>query len=252
MDGVREYAVVVGASRGLGLALCEELHRRGYEVSAVCRSSENELASSSAISFVGGCDITSVEGVDKMIRHVGARAVNILIINAGVLNPDTLATFSASEAMHHFHVNSIAPVILSQTLAPRLAQGARLGLITGRMGSIQDTAQGGRPEGCYAYRMSKSALCMAGTLLHRDLQGQGISVRLLDPGKVASDLSSRYGSRNPDGSPAQGWQSPDEAAQVVLNNLFRDTLDTSDLTAAAATTFPLVNIYGPEGLIRPW
>ncbi|MBT8070608.1 MAG: SDR family NAD(P)-dependent oxidoreductase, partial [Gammaproteobacteria bacterium] len=61
--------------------------------------------------------------------------------------------------------------------------------ITSRMGSIEDNTSGGY----YGYRMSKAAVNMAGMSLARDLQEVGVSVALLHPGMVATDMTGGRG-----------------------------------------------------------
>jgi NAD(P)-dependent dehydrogenase (short-subunit alcohol dehydrogenase family) len=62
-------------------------------------------------------------------------------------------------------------------------------IITSRMGSIDDNTSGGS----YGYRMSKAAVNMAGKSLSVDLKDSGISVFLLHPGWVSTDMTGRSG-----------------------------------------------------------
>jgi NAD(P)-dependent dehydrogenase (short-subunit alcohol dehydrogenase family) len=91
-------------------------------------------------------------------------------------------------------VNALAPLQLVATLRPRLAAGAKIGLVTSRMGSIGDNSSGGY----YGYRMSKAALNAAGMSLAHDLRGAGIAVFLLHPGYVRTDMTGGAGERSPD------------------------------------------------------
>ena len=67
-----------------------------------------------------------------------------------------------------------------------LSEGAKVILMTSRMGSIKDNSSGGS----YGYRMSKVALCMAGKSLAIDLKPNGIAVALLHPGLVRTRMTS--------------------------------------------------------------
>ena len=73
---------------------------------------------------------------------------------------------------------------LAGTLA-NLAAGSKVGIITSRMGSIDDNTSGGS----YGYRMSKVALSMAGKSLAHDLKPQGIAVAILHPGLVQTRMT---------------------------------------------------------------
>jgi NAD(P)-dependent dehydrogenase (short-subunit alcohol dehydrogenase family) len=74
--------------------------------------------------------------------------------------------------------------------------GAKVALISSRMGSIGDNVSGG----FYGYRMSKSALNVAGVSLARDLAPYGIAVAILHPGAVRTALTGGTGSIDVDES----------------------------------------------------
>ena len=70
-----------------------------------------------------------------------------------------------------------------------MTPGAKVALITSRMGSIADNSSGGS----YGYRMSKAALNAAGRSLAIDLAARGIAVGLLHPGYVRTDMTGGSG-----------------------------------------------------------
>jgi NAD(P)-dependent dehydrogenase (short-subunit alcohol dehydrogenase family) len=90
---------------------------------------------------------------------------------------------------HQFEVNALAPLRLTALLAPQFAQGAKLVLITSRMGSVADNTSGGY----YGYRMSKAALNAAGRSLAHDLAPRGVAVALLHPGFVQTPMTGGRG-----------------------------------------------------------
>jgi NAD(P)-dependent dehydrogenase (short-subunit alcohol dehydrogenase family) len=106
------------------------------------------------------------------------------ILNAGILEADNLESFSAESLRRQFELNALAPLLLARALLPNLPAGSKLGLITSRMGSIDDNGSGGY----YGYRMSKVALNMAGRSLAVDLKPRGIAVAILHPGMVATRM----------------------------------------------------------------
>jgi NAD(P)-dependent dehydrogenase (short-subunit alcohol dehydrogenase family) len=90
---------------------------------------------------------------------------------------------------HQFSVNAIGPLRVTSALLPKLGPGSKIGIITSRMGSIEDNTSGGY----YGYRMSKAAVNMAGKSLALDLREREIAVALLHPGMVATDMSGGQG-----------------------------------------------------------
>lgn len=184
--------VVTGTNRGIGLEICRQLHARGDKVFAACRTRSKEL---DAI----GCDV--IEGVDVASEAAGAaitralagRSIDVLLHNAGMLVPDSLDTIDFEQMKRQFEVNTIGPLRLTRSLLPLLASGSKIGLVSSRAGSIGDKPGGG----LYGYRISKTALNMAGANLARDLSGRGISVAILHPGFIRTEMTGGSGNEDP-------------------------------------------------------
>jgi NAD(P)-dependent dehydrogenase (short-subunit alcohol dehydrogenase family) len=184
-------SLVTGANRGIGLALCDQLAARGDHVIAVCRESSPDLAALN-VEVIDGVDVGVPATVRALPDRLGDRRIDLLINNAGVgrwRSDDLLSEETLEEVLLQFRVNAIGPVIVTQALLPLLAEGARVGIVTSRMGSIADNTSGG----AYGYRMSKAAVNAAGKSLALDLADRGIAVALLHPGYVQTDMTSGRG-----------------------------------------------------------
>jgi NAD(P)-dependent dehydrogenase (short-subunit alcohol dehydrogenase family) len=77
-----------------------------------------------------------------------------------------------------------------------MKEGTKLGLVTSLMGSVTDNTSGGY----YGYRMSKSALNIAGKSLSVDLKNKGVVVTLLHPGYVKTQMTDYMGNVPPETS----------------------------------------------------
>ncbi|MEO1003032.1 MAG: SDR family oxidoreductase [Cyanobacteria bacterium J06638_7] len=176
--------LVTGANRGIGLAFCRRFQARGDAVVAVCRTPSAELEQL-GVRVEAGLDITAAGAGADLLQRLGDLSIDVLIHNAGRLEADSLESVSADGLRRQFEVNAIAPLILSRALLPALRPGAKLVLITSRMGSIADNGSGGY----YGYRMSKVALGMAGASLAIDLKPRGIAVAILHPGLVSTRMT---------------------------------------------------------------
>lgn len=211
MASAMTFAVVTGANRGIGLALVAALKQRGDGVLAACRASSPELAELD-VEVVEGVDVATDDGIAKLKASVGHRAVDLLVNNAGIFVwNDGLGKLDVASIRKQFEVNALAPLLVTEALRPTFAKGAKVALITSRMGSIDDNTSGGS----YGYRMSKAALNMAGKTLAVDLRSSGIAVALLHPGMVKTDMIGDLA----------GAISPSESARGLLARIDELTIE---------------------------
>jgi NAD(P)-dependent dehydrogenase (short-subunit alcohol dehydrogenase family) len=180
--------LITGANRGIGLELCRQLVARGEEVIAVCRTPSSQL-SSMKLRVIAGIDVSTAESMLDLQDQAGPGGLDWVINNAGILSVENLDSLDFEAMEKQFRVNALGPLRVTSALLPKLGAGSKIGIITSRMGSIEDNTSGGY----YGYRMSKAAVNMASMSLARDLQGRGIAVALLHPGMVATDMTGGRG-----------------------------------------------------------
>jgi NAD(P)-dependent dehydrogenase (short-subunit alcohol dehydrogenase family) len=180
--------LITGANRGIGLELCRQLLARGDEVIAVCRRVSDELMALN-LRVIEGVDVSSDESIRGLQNESGLEGLDWLINNAGILSVENLDSLDFAAMERQFRVNALGPLRVTAALLPKLGAGAKIGIITSRMGSVEDNTSGGY----YGYRMSKAAVNMAGMSLARDLQQSGVAVALLHPGMVATEMTGRRG-----------------------------------------------------------
>lgn len=181
-------AVVTGANRGIGLELSRQLKARGYTVIAACRTGSPELHSID-LQIETGVDVSDQTSVAGLAKRLSGVAVDLLINNAGILRRESLDALDFAGVEEQFEVNALGPLRVTAALLPLMRDGAKVAIVTSRMGSIADNASGGY----YGYRMSKAAVNAAGVSLARDLARRGIAVALLHPGMVATEMTNRHG-----------------------------------------------------------
>ena len=180
--------LITGANRGIGLELCRQLSKRGDEVIAVCRQGNTEL-DTLGVQVIDGIDVADGDSVASLGAQLAGQRLDWLINNAGILSSQSLDNLDYEAMERQFRVNSLGPLRVSSALLRNLSDGSKIGIITSRMGSIDDNTSGGS----YGYRMSKAAVNMAGMSLSRDLHGRGIAVALLHPGMVATQMTGGRG-----------------------------------------------------------
>jgi NAD(P)-dependent dehydrogenase (short-subunit alcohol dehydrogenase family) len=180
--------LVTGANRGIGLELCKQLHGRGDEIIAVCRTVSADLQSLN-VRVIENIDVSSDESVDILRDQLANEKLDWLINNAGILSVETFDSLDFKAIEQQFKINAMGPLRVSVALSGNLSNGSKIGIITSRMGSIEDNSSGSY----YGYRMSKAAVNMAGVSLAHDLSRQGVAVALLHPGMVATEMTGGQG-----------------------------------------------------------
>jgi NAD(P)-dependent dehydrogenase (short-subunit alcohol dehydrogenase family) len=180
--------LVTGANRGIGLELCRQLSARGDEPVAVCRQSNAALEALN-IRVIEGIDVAVADAVRALSSRLEDLPLDWLINNAGILSVDSLDNLDYEGMERQFRVNALGPLRITSALLPNLPAGSKVGIVTSRMGSIEDNTSGGY----YGYRISKAAVNMAGMSLSRDLKDRGIAVALLHPGMVATEMTGGQG-----------------------------------------------------------
>jgi len=202
--------LVTGSNRGIGLELCRQLSQRGDEVIATCRH-ESEALAALDLRVLSGLDVTHEESVAKLASALHGQKLDVLIQNAGIFTEESLDDLDLGRVRRQLEVNTLGPLRVTMALLPALGRGAKLALITSRMGSIADNRSGSY----YGYRISKAALNMAGATLAHDLRSRGVAVAILHPGMVATDMT------DGEGIPVE------ESAKGLLARIDALTLETS-------------------------
>ena len=185
--------LITGTNRGIGLEFTKQYLARGDRVIATCRDAAaatelSRLQDSNENLEVRQLDVASDASMQEFVKQLNGEAIDIFINNAGVYGPANVGfgEVDAQAWASVLHVNSIAPLILSQLLMPNLHLGKdkKMLYLTSKMGSIADNGGGGS----YIYRSSKTALNSVIKSLSIDLAGDGFSAAVLHPGWVLTDM----------------------------------------------------------------
>ncbi|MBE0364273.1 hypothetical protein PULV_a2566 [Pseudoalteromonas ulvae UL12] len=205
------HVVITGANRGIGLSFCQHYLAKGYEVTAVVREASSELKAL-ALNVIDGIDVSLAEDVASLTQRLNGRSIDILINNAGIFHNETLADIDFDAIVKQLEINSLGPIRVTAALQKNLVEGAKVAMITSRMGSIADNTSGGY----IGYRMSKAALNAASVSLAHELKPRGIAVAILHPGFVQTQMVGFAGDI-----------SPQEASSRLIARIDELTLDTT-------------------------
>ena len=186
-----KQVLLIGASRGLGLALAEEWLRNGWHVVATVRGTArtrlHDLADAHGASLeIETVDITEPEQVEALHRRLASRSFDLLFVNAGVTNePEgTVAETSTEEFVRVMVTNALSPLRVVETLADLVTPTGTIGVMSSGQGSVANNENGGHE----VYRGSKAAL---NTFMRSYAARRSEDTRtlvLLAPGWVRTDL----------------------------------------------------------------
>lgn len=188
--------LVTGANRGIGLELTRQLLARGDRVIATCRKpGQAHALDALAGDHPGRLQIVPLDvaeaashrallGELPLLLGDGGR-LDRVIQNAGVLHSgERFGQVTEAALLDSLRTNASGPFLLGQSLAPWLADGAKLASLSSILGSMTDTDNFSTPS----YRISKAAQNMASRLLAAALADRGIIVLALHPGWVRTDM----------------------------------------------------------------
>jgi len=190
-DGNSSTVLIVGASRGLGLALAKEYLARDWRVIATERSDARtglrDLAEAHPDRLeIERLDIAARDQIGALRRRLSGRAIDLLFVNAGVTNDpeETIGEVSTEEFTRVMVTNALGPMRVIEALQDLVPPTGMIAAMTSGLGSVADNEAGGWE----VYRASKAAL---NTLMrsfaarHKD---SGRSLALVAPGWVRTDM----------------------------------------------------------------
>lgn len=185
--------LITGANRGIGLELTQKYAADGWEVLACCRNPEEakalqKLSKNNSAVQVHRLDVTSAQQITSLAGTLKGKSIDILLNNAGYYGPknEKLGKIDYVEWAKTLEINTIAPLIVSQAFISHVAASEQkvIATVSSKMGSIQENTSGGS----YVYRSSKTAVNQVMKSLSIDLKDQGITVIILHPGWVQTDM----------------------------------------------------------------
>ena len=181
-------ALIIGASRGIGLGLAQELAARGWHVFASERRPGEALAEAAmgAPIDVVRADVTDSESLATLASGIHERSLDVVLVNAGIIGGDHQLVEEAStdEVTHVMMTNAVGPARAAKRMLPLLRDGGTLAFMTSRMGSVADSS-----GGFDLYRMSKAAQnILARGIFEQNAKARGIAVLSLHPGWVQTEM----------------------------------------------------------------
>jgi short-subunit dehydrogenase len=208
--------LITGASSGLGAALARQLAGQEAVVGLIARRRDRlaevlaDCQRTSPGSAMWAADLADTSAAGELALRAWdvLGGIDVLVNNAAIPKRRPVTELDPVEVEAVMRVNFFAAMRLTLALLPRmLARGSgmivNVSSVGGRLGIIHETA----------YCASKFALCGWSEAMAVDLHGTGVSVKLIEPGPVDTEIWDQPGSEEP------LYQGPKVAADVVAEGI---------------------------------
>ncbi len=183
--------LLIGASRGLGLAPVTQWAREGCEVVATVRGSGrtslHDLADADPTHVeIETLDITEPAQITALHDRLAGRVFDRLFVNAGVTNQSegTVAQTSVEEFIRVMVTNALSPLRVIEALHDLVDPAGTIGVMSSGQGSVANNERGGHE----VYRGSKAALNTFMRSYAARHKGERRTLVLMAPGWVRTDL----------------------------------------------------------------
>jgi NADP-dependent 3-hydroxy acid dehydrogenase YdfG len=175
-------ALVTGASRGIGLAVADELRAAGAHVVRLARSLQD---GSEERETTLRCDVTQPEDVARAVKTVKAElgVPDIVVSNAGLFIIKPLAETSAADFVQSVATNLTGPFLIAHALVPDMVQRGSGHLVT--IGSSSDRIA---YPGNTAYGASKHGVRGLHEVIAAEVARTGVRTTLISPGRVDTEM----------------------------------------------------------------
>lgn len=182
--------LITGANRGLGLEFTRQYAADDWRVFAACRdpAGARDLAAVEGDVSAETLDVDDGPQVAALANKLSGQPIDVLINNAGIYGPKdvTRDTVDYDAWGQVFRTNAMSPLAVSAAFAANVAQGGQKKIIT--LSSIMGSIAENDSSGDFIYRSSKAAVNAVMKSLAGDLKSEGITVAVLHPGWVRTDM----------------------------------------------------------------
>jgi NADP-dependent 3-hydroxy acid dehydrogenase YdfG len=217
----KQWALVTGASGGIGAAIAGELARAGVNTIIVGRNRAkldavaSNVSNGSQTAMAVTCDLTKVEDIDSLFDQVAAidEQLDILVHCAGVVEHGPLAGAPLGSLDRQYQANVRGPLLLTQRLLPKLkSPRGQIVFINSSVG-LKARANAGH------FSATQHAFKALADALREEVNAAGIRVMNVFPGRTATPRIASL--HELEGRPFQPevLLQPEDIASVVVNAL---------------------------------
>jgi NAD(P)-dependent dehydrogenase (short-subunit alcohol dehydrogenase family) len=191
LEGSPKSLLLIGASRGLGLAIAEQYLKQGWHVVGTVRGGDRTKLHALREHWKGQLEIETVDinipdEVVALRTGLKGRMLDLVLVNAGVKNDDreTIADVSTEEFVRVMVTNALSPLRAIETLEGLVPPGGTIAIMSSGQGSVTNNESGGYE----VYRASKAALNTLMRSFAARHARDNRTLLLLAPGWVRTDM----------------------------------------------------------------
>jgi short-subunit dehydrogenase len=186
-----KVVAITGASRGIGRALAHAYGKRGAKVALLARDAQaltevsRELTATGVTACAFRCDVSSDGECRVAVAAVRARfgRIDVLVSNAGITLLSPVASLSLQTLREVIEVNLLGPLRLIQLVLPEMQERGE-----GQIVVVSSVAAMRALPGLGGYSATKAGLHALTDALRVELEGSGIDVIAVAPGKTTTDI----------------------------------------------------------------
>ena len=186
-----KHLLLIGASRGLGVAMAAEFLNKGWNVVGTVRGSGRTNLHDLADEYEGrveieSLDITEPDQIAALQARLSGRSFDILFVNAGTANAndEPIVDVSTEEYARVMVTNALSPLRVIETLQNLVSPNGTIGVMSSGQGSIGNNTNGRHD----VYRGTKAALNMHMRSYAARHAGEPRALVLMAPGWIRTDL----------------------------------------------------------------
>ena len=219
------YAVVTGASQGLGRAIALELAGRGYGIIAVARtrSKLDEVVAACAArnkerAIAFEADLIAEGAVAQLADRIerSGLPIEVLVNNAGGAAWGFFADRPLEDHTHLIRLNVSVPIELTHRLLPLLRKSPQAFILNmGSMAAYSSLAS------MSTYSGSKAFVLRWSRALRMELKGTGVNVTCVCPGSVITGFTERAGMQAMDDLAKRFGHAPEPIAKAAVSAMLR-------------------------------
>jgi len=193
-DRYGEWALVTGASAGIGAEFARALAREGVSCVLCARREERLSALAAELERLGvesrvvAADLATPEGRDRTLEAIEGLEIDILVNNAGVGYAGRFDLLEPKRLRAQVELNCLAPVVLTRQLVPAMRERGRGALI------FSGSVAGRQPLPLHGvYSATKAFDLLLGESLFCELRDTGVDVVVLEPGSTETEFQGAAG-----------------------------------------------------------